>query len=135
VLEACDLILPNEAEALALTGRPDLAQALEDLTAHDLIAVIKRGPAGALASARGKTVVARGPVLEPADTVGAGDSFDAGFLARWLDGGDVAEALRLGIVCGALSTRAAGGTAAQPDRAGAQARLGEVRIEGERFDM
>ncbi len=134
LLAACDLVLPNEAEALALTGRADLSRALADLTAHDLTAVIKRGPDGALARTQGRTVTASGPVLDPVDTVGAGDGFDAGFIAGWLDTGDLAAALRLGIVCGALSTRAAGGTAAQPDRAEAAAHLSEVRIEDARLN-
>jgi sugar/nucleoside kinase (ribokinase family) len=49
-----------------------------------------------------------------ADTVGAGDSFDAGFLAGWLTGRDVEASLALGAACGALSLRGAGGTGWQP---------------------
>jgi sugar/nucleoside kinase (ribokinase family) len=52
--------------------------------------------------------------VEAVDATGAGDSFDAGFLAAFLDGHPLPEALALGVACGALSTRAAGGTAAQP---------------------
>ena len=48
------------------------------------------------------------------DTTGAGDSFNAGFLYRWLEGAPLVECLRLGAACGALSTRGLGGTAAQP---------------------
>ena len=48
------------------------------------------------------------------DATGAGDSFDAGFLAAWLAGEPVADALALACACGALSTRAPGGTDAQP---------------------
>ena len=50
------------------------------------------------------------------DSTGAGDSFDAGFLAAWLDGGSIERALALANACGALSTRAIGGTSAQADR-------------------
>ncbi len=49
-----------------------------------------------------------------ADTTGAGDSFDAGFLLGHLSGWPLERALALGCACGALSTRAAGGVAAQP---------------------
>jgi sugar/nucleoside kinase (ribokinase family) len=51
----------------------------------------------------------------PVDTIGAGDSFDAGFLAGLVSGESVEQALSLGCACGALSTRAIGGTAAQPN--------------------
>ena len=52
--------------------------------------------------------------VETVDTTGAGDSFNAGFLHRWLQGAPLVECLRLGAACGALSTLGLGGTAAQP---------------------
>ena len=62
--------------------------------------------------------------VDPVDATGAGDSFDAGFLAARLAGEDLAGALALGCACGALSTRAAGGTAGQPTLAEARSFLG-----------
>lgn len=56
----------------------------------------------------------RGLDVAVVDTVGAGDSFDAGFIYGHLAGWDIEHALRLACACGSLSTRAAGGTAAQP---------------------
>jgi ribokinase len=61
------------------------------------------------------------PVVDVVDATGAGDSFDAGFLAAWLDSASLSDALKLGCACGALSTRALGGTAAQPSRSEAEA--------------
>jgi sugar/nucleoside kinase (ribokinase family) len=52
---------------------------------------------------------------EPVDAIGAGDSFDAGFITAVLRGFDRPRALAIAAACGSLSTRAAGGTAAQPD--------------------
>jgi sugar/nucleoside kinase (ribokinase family) len=75
--------------------------------------VVKRGGRGAVALSGGSLVGALGPEVVPVDTVGAGDGFDAGFLAGWLTSGDLAEALAWGCACGALSTRATGGTAGQ----------------------
>jgi sugar/nucleoside kinase (ribokinase family) len=112
-----DVVLPNEAEALALAGRADgdVVAASRTLGARSGgLVVVKRGPDGALAWADGAVVTAPGLLLSPVDAVGAGDSFDAGFLAGWLDGAGVAESLRLATACGSLSTRAVGGTAAQP---------------------
>jgi sugar/nucleoside kinase (ribokinase family) len=49
-----------------------------------------------------------------ADTIGAGDNFDAGFLYGHLKGWSLERSLSLAVACGSLSTRRAGGTAAQP---------------------
>ncbi|MFD0687882.1 carbohydrate kinase family protein [Actinomadura fibrosa] len=120
---ACTFLLPNEAEALALSGRDTLSGALDALAADGCVPVVKRGRDGAVALADGETVHADALEADPVDTVGAGDGFDAGFLAGWLDRGDLVHALKLGAVCGALSTRAAGGTAAQPTLAEALAQM------------
>jgi sugar/nucleoside kinase (ribokinase family) len=111
LLAATDYLLPNEGEALALSGTPSLSDAL---AVFGPVPIVKRGRDGALARQAGKILEVTGPVLDPVDTVGAGDSFDAGFLAGLLASGNLAEAVALGCACGALSTRAAGGTAAQP---------------------
>jgi hypothetical protein len=59
-------------------------------------------------------VEARRTLLRPLDAVGAGDSFNAGMLYGTLAGWSLTRSLQLGAVCGSLSTREAGGTAAQP---------------------
>jgi sugar/nucleoside kinase (ribokinase family) len=52
--------------------------------------------------------------VEAIDTTGAGDTFDAAFLAAWLDGAGPTDALRAGAVAGALATTSLGGTESQP---------------------
>lgn len=113
-IAACDLFMPNEAELLAIARRPTLDAALAALARPDLTLAVKRGARGALARRGAATVEAAAPPARPVDTVGAGDSFDAGLLYGHLAGWELGRSLRLAAACGALSTRAAGGTAAQP---------------------
>ena len=77
---------------------------------------MKCGTDGAFAVERDGTVT-RVPALpvEAVDTTGAGDSFDAGFLAGFLAGRPVGTCLALGVAAGALSTRGIGGTAGAAD--------------------
>ncbi|GAA3716657.1 carbohydrate kinase family protein [Streptomyces tremellae] len=123
VLPATDILLPNAREALALAGQSDLERAAAHLAARGPLVVVKDGARGALAH-DGRTPSRAGSVpVEPQDTVGAGDSFDAGYLAAVLAGEEPGRALRIAAACGALSTRARGGTAAQPTWAEALAAL------------
>ncbi|MGP2442378.1 carbohydrate kinase family protein [Streptomyces sp. JW3] len=115
VLPHTDYLLPNAAEARKLAGgTADLTEAATALAGRGPVTVVKNGAEGALCH-DGHTVT-RAPAFpaRPVDTVGAGDSFDAGFVAGLLAGLPLAGALELAAVCGALSTRAAGGTPAQP---------------------
>ena len=50
------------------------------------------------------------------DTVGAGDSFNAGFLHKFIRGFDLQSCLEYGIASAGLSTSRAGGTEAFRDR-------------------
>ncbi len=125
LLASLDLVFPNEAEATAIAGTDDvdaaavaLARLGVDGRGEGPLVVVKRGRDGALmASADGVIERVSAYPVEAADTTGAGDAFDAGFLAGWLEGGSKADALRLAAISGALSTRALGGTEAQATRA------------------
>ncbi|HTX89665.1 MAG TPA: sugar kinase [Anaerolineales bacterium] len=109
-----DLFLPNENEALALSGAANAEASARKLAETCETVAVKLGARGALACRGGKTARAEALPIPVVDTVGAGDSFDAGFLFGWLDDWSLENSLRLGTVCGSLSTRSAGGTAAQP---------------------
>lgn len=122
-----DVVLPNEAEALALSGvAGDVTEASRALAELSRLVVVKRGAEGALAWTVDGPVVVPGLAVCPVDTIGAGDSFDAGLIAGLLAGHDVVDALRLAVACGSLSTRAPGGTAGQATLAEATAALGLV---------
>jgi ribokinase len=122
-LDAFDVLLPNAEEALRLAGRTDgdVQAAALDLAARGPLVVVKLGADGALAADGTELTRVPAPRVDAVDSTGAGDSFDAGFLAAQLLGEDLEGALALACACGALSTRRAGGTAAQPTLAEARA--------------
>lgn len=117
VLAYTDVFLPNEAELAAITGVPDPSEAAAELVAHGTVVALKSGASGAQAWWPGGACRQPGLAVSVVDTTGAGDSFDAGFLAGWLRGMPIQRCLAMGVAAGSLSTRAAGGTAAQPDEA------------------
>ncbi len=114
--EGFDVVMPNAQEAERLSGEEDPAAAATALSSRGPLAVVKLGAEGVLAG----DLNVPAPRVDPVDATGAGDSFDAGFITARLAGDDLAAALALGCACGALSTRAAGGTAGQPTLAEAR---------------
>ncbi len=114
VLRATSVFLPNQAEALALTQTTTAERALQMLVETVPVVAVKLGKSGAIADSRGETARVHAPLVEVVDTVGAGDSFNAGFIFGYLQGWSLEASLHLAVTCGSLSTRASGGTAAQP---------------------
>lgn len=115
VLPYVDVLLPNEREACKIAGTEDLEGAIHKLSAVVPLVVVKLGPRGAMAQ-RGKERFFRpGREVTTVDTVGAGDSFDAGFLHGYVRGADLQICLARGNAAGALSTTRPGGTEAFRD--------------------
>lgn len=113
-----DIFLPNAAEARAIADCENLDQAGRRLARHFPVVVVKDGANGARLF-QSDSILALpapedGPVL---DTTGAGDAFNAGFLAAWLAGRPSEQALAEGIACGTLSVRSVGGAGTRLDRA------------------
>jgi len=113
LLSLVDVFLPNEKEALGLTGAITVEQALAALARKCPTVAVKLGERGAVAARGAETASAEAIKMEVVDTVGAGDSFDGGFLYAWLNGWNLERGLRLAAACGSLSTRSAGGTNGQ----------------------
>jgi sugar/nucleoside kinase (ribokinase family) len=113
-LAEADVFLPNETELKAIAKENEIGVALAKLAAGGKSVVMKLGAKGGMAMKAGVLVSAPALPVQVVDTTGAGDTFDAGFLYGWLNGWDLAHSLQLACVCGSLSTRASGGTAAQP---------------------
>jgi sugar/nucleoside kinase (ribokinase family) len=126
-LRETDLFFPNEVELAALTGTEDPAEGLRRLENGRTRVVAKLGKNGAMTVDGGRVVHVPAYAVETIDTTGAGDSFNAGFLHRWLQGVPIVECLRLGAACGALSTLGLGGTAAQPTLEEAEALVARGR--------
>ncbi len=112
LLDGLDVFLPNEVEACAIGGSADPRAALDKLAARVPLVAVKRGAAGAMARRGDELCEAPGFSVAAVDTTGAGDAFDAGFLAALLDGATLAECLRRGNACGALTAAHIGGSGA-----------------------
>ena len=116
-LRHVDLLLPNEQEALHLSGQATYEAAVDWLRGRVPLLVVKRDVQGAEAWQGGRHVArAVEPAPDGGDGIGAGDSFDAGFLAGWLDGLPLETCLAAGCQCGRGAASAIGGTRGQPLR-------------------
>lgn len=104
-----DLLFANAAEAHALTGRTAPDEALAALAERGLVAVVKRGGAGALAGSGSRQWNVPAVPADSRDTTGAGDAFAAGFLASWTRDRDIEEALRLATRLAARAVTLQGG--------------------------
>ena len=116
VLRFVDVFLPNAREAKKIARTDDLSTAVSRLVQLVPVVAVKLGPEGALVCCGREQL--RSPALnvEAVDPVGAGDSFDAGFIHQYVRGGDHATSLAFGNLIGAFSTTRPGGTEAFRDR-------------------
>ena len=116
ILPFTNVFLPNDNEAFALTKESDVEVAARKLADTAEVVAVKLGSAGAIAMTCEAHVRAPAIPVRVVDTVGAGDTFDAGFIYGYLQGWSLDRALRLGIACGSLSTQKSGGLEGQPTR-------------------
>jgi len=116
VLPFVDILFPNEREAKKIAGTDDLEQAIFKLSQICRFVVVKLGARGAIvrtSSAEWKRKAVEAHCVDP---VGAGDSFDAGYIHRYLQGATPQECLAYAAIAGAFSTTCEGGTEAFRDR-------------------
>jgi sugar/nucleoside kinase (ribokinase family) len=114
-LRYVDVFLPNEREAQKAAGISDLEPAVKKLAGLVPLVVVKLGRAGAMAQRGTERFVSPSLKVEAVDAVGAGDSFDAGFLHQYVQGADLPACLAAGNLAGAFSTTRPGGTEAFRD--------------------
>jgi sugar/nucleoside kinase (ribokinase family) len=113
LLPLVDVFLPNMQEFLALTATADLQSGIEAIKDFANTVVVKDGSNGAWLWNKGNIRQQPAfPNTEVVDCIGAGDSFDAGFIFGLINRSDMNECLRIAALAGAINTTAAGGTAA-----------------------
>jgi sugar/nucleoside kinase (ribokinase family) len=110
LLGIVDIFLPNDDEACRISGKPDAESAIEALAKRVPIVAVKCGKQGSLVQAGGHRWRLPAQLVTPVDTIGAGDSFNAGFLTAFLRGGTPDACAAFGNRTAALSTLRAGGT-------------------------
>jgi len=111
VIGCCDVFLPSEVEAVALTGTSDLHRAIaifRELGPQTV--VIKRAELGSLVSTEGSHDAVEVPVerVTPTDSTGAGDAFCGAFAAVHAAGGDAVQAARAGSAAARVAIGAPG---------------------------
>ena len=100
-----------------MSGAREIDEAVRIMAPKVRTLVVKRGRKGCRVVREGRSTDVGGMLVTPVDTIGAGDSFDAGFLWAFLEGTEVLDCAFVGNVTGALSTQGCGGTEAFRDEA------------------
>ncbi|HEY1167342.1 MAG TPA: carbohydrate kinase family protein [Chitinophaga sp.] len=113
LLPNVDVFLPNIAELQALTKLPSLQSSLEAIRPFARLVAIKHGEQGAYIW-NGQTLFHQPPYLHTdiADCIGAGDSFNAGFISQFILNRPLQQCAAYAALAGAINTTAPGGTTA-----------------------
>ena len=114
VLPYVDIFLPNENELMLITGKNNIEDALHYAGEMVPTIAVKCGADGAYAYCKGVVYKCAAMKITVADTVGAGDSFNGGFIYGFLSGLSIDQCLKYGTTCGSLNASKPGGTAGQP---------------------
>ncbi|HEY6977556.1 MAG TPA: carbohydrate kinase family protein [Chitinophagaceae bacterium] len=113
ILRHVDVFLPNETELLKLTGKKTIEAAIDLIKDAAKIIVVKLGNRGSISAYEGKTLFKAAFLNESVvDAIGAGDSFNAGFIWKFIQDKSIETCQLFGNLIGAVSTTAPGGTAA-----------------------
>lgn len=113
LLPGVDVFLPNAEELKNITKKETIKDAIASLRDIANIIAVKNSVEGATAFYKDEVIEQPAFINhEFADAIGAGDSFDAGFIKQFITDKTLKECIELGAICGALNTTAYGGTAA-----------------------
>lgn len=112
-----DVFMPNESELLALTKTDSISSGIDKIRPYLNTLALKMGRNGSLGISDEQQLTVPAFEVSPfVDAIGAGDSFNAGFIQKYMSGASLEDCLRQGNLMGALNTTAAGGTGAFSDR-------------------
>ncbi|MCJ7465961.1 MAG: sugar kinase, partial [Maribacter sp.] len=116
LLSYVDIFLPNVKELCRMTSSEDIASSLNKIRPYANIVVIKDGDRGALLWDTNE-LISKPAYLNNnvVDCIGAGDSFNAGFISQFLKGSALERCLQFGLIAGAINTTSFGGTSAFSD--------------------
>lgn len=113
LLPDVDVFIPNENELRAMTGTQETGEAVSRMRQYTNVLIVKSGREGAFLYTDGESI------HQPAflnqnvvDSIGAGDSFGAGFIHHFIQGRPLKQCLEFGALTGAINTTRAGGTTA-----------------------
>lgn len=111
-----DIFLPNQQEAMFISRTANVDEAVRVFQGMGVaITAVKQGEGGALVVSKGEHHTCVLPVSTGGDSIGAGDSFDAGFLAGWLRGLPLDQCLLIACYCGKEVASQSGGIRSQPN--------------------
>lgn len=116
LLPNVDVFMPNAEELKNITGKENIGDAIASIKSFANIIVVKNSIEGATAFYKNEVIEQPAFINKDfADAIGAGDSFNAGFIRQFIRDKSLKDCTELGAVCGALNTTAYGGTAAFAD--------------------
>jgi sugar/nucleoside kinase (ribokinase family) len=114
-LPLTDIFMPNEQEALNISRCDNLKDAMKWFLKKGIsIVLLKRGANGSELYTNSEILRYKTEPVKGGDSIGAGDSFNAGFLAGWLRNFSIDECLRIANICGRSVAAEYGGFNGQP---------------------
>jgi sugar/nucleoside kinase (ribokinase family) len=115
-LQLTDVFLPNEQEARYISRTSNVDDAIRFFQGMGIaITAVKQGEEGAQVVSKGESHTCALPATTTGDSIGSGDSFDAGFLAGWLRGLPLEQCLQIACHCGKQVAAQVGGIQSQPN--------------------
>lgn len=116
LLPFVNVFLPNIEELKNITSQTTLEKALSSIRQIAQQVIVKNGNTGAILWSHNELLEQPSFLnKEVVDAIGAGDSFNAGYIHQYVQGKPPAQCLKFGALCGAINTTESGGTTAFAD--------------------